>query len=328
MGGSLPLSVPVIGRGTPGAAGEHQAPSSAIGGRDVAWTRAGVPARCRRPRPCCLSQYRADVGDGEDKSGSRRRWPPLATGPTTTGLAWSAGVGAAVLALFLIAGCARQSAAGERSLLHQNWESIGFGDDTDQLEVTYGVNDPEGPERCREPHRVVVVSQTSTEVRIRIDVEQLLAHDPDCRSVLVTETVTLDDPLGDRLLYNDTNATGWGAVDGEIVIVDPIECEGCNATEAPVGCSIDAVRLAVEANIDGGMRLAGDPRCTATHLVVDIDLGSGGCPPVESVSPCADVETAFFEARDGLWQVVTYGEGETCATVADATGIQFPAEVC
>ena len=110
---------------------------------------------------------------------------------------------------------------------------------------------------------------------------------------------------------------------------EPDACEGCNATVAPVGCSANAVHLAIEANIDGGIRVAGEPRCTDTHLVVDIDTGSSGCPPTEGEpSPCANVKTAFFEARDGGWQVVTYGAGETCASVAAATGIEFPAEVC
>jgi len=110
---------------------------------------------------------------------------------------------------------------------------------------------------------------------------------------------------------------------------EPDGCEGCNATVAPVGCSANAVRLAIEANIDGGIRVAGEPRCTDTHLVVDIDTGSSGCPPTEGEpSPCANVKTAFFEARDGTWQVVTYGAGETCASVAAATGVEFPDEVC
>jgi hypothetical protein len=110
---------------------------------------------------------------------------------------------------------------------------------------------------------------------------------------------------------------------------EPGGCEGCNATVAPVGCSANAVHLAIEANIDGGIRVAGEPRCTDTHLVVDIDTGSSGCPPTEGEpSPCANVKTAFFEARDGAWQVVTYGAGETCASVAAATGIEFPDEVC
>ena len=111
---------------------------------------------------------------------------------------------------------------------------------------------------------------------------------------------------------------------------EPGTCEGCNATSAPVGCSADAVHRAIEANIDGGIRVAGEPRCTDTHLVVDIDTGSSGCPPTEGaeVSPCANVKTAFFEARDGQWQVVTYGPGETCASVEEATGVRFPDEVC
>jgi hypothetical protein len=42
MGGRKPLSVPLTGPGTPGVPGEHQVPSSAIGGRGCPWTRTGV----------------------------------------------------------------------------------------------------------------------------------------------------------------------------------------------------------------------------------------------------------------------------------------------
>ena len=42
MGGSAPVSVPLMGPGTPGVPGEHQVPLSAIGGRGCPWTRTGV----------------------------------------------------------------------------------------------------------------------------------------------------------------------------------------------------------------------------------------------------------------------------------------------
>ena len=42
MGGSAPVSVPLMRPGTLGAPGEHQVPSSAIGGRGRPWARVGV----------------------------------------------------------------------------------------------------------------------------------------------------------------------------------------------------------------------------------------------------------------------------------------------
>lgn len=213
------------------------------------------------------------------------------------------------------------------------WFDGEFGSAASEVRLRFYGPDPDGGSACDEIRRVEV-TESALEVQILIKV--YAAENGDWASCPRSEqwaTAVLDEPLGERTIVGFGGGVALRVEGDELVVVPesmPCGRSECNTAPAhPASCDSDVVRLAFE-QIDGGIRAAGDRGCNGSFLVAGIDVGSGGCPPTEGAgtSPCRNEKRAFFVANAGQWRLVTYGTGETCESVRQLTGIEFPDQVC
>lgn len=227
-------------------------------------------------------------------------------------------------------------AEAEQGYGGRTWRTARLGEEPNQVIVGFAGPDPAAGEGCRESYEPEGHVGTGDVVAmIYVKVPHPMA-DASCPTTPVEVVVTVDGL--DGLAEGDVIEAGYSAyryrLTGERfdLIPESTPCgrADCSApSPAPSPCTTEAYRAAIELGIDGNIFLDGEQRCDGSFLVTGIDVGSGGCPPAENEpSPCARVKTAYFVARDGGWAVVTYGEGLTCADVADMTEIRFPAVVC
>jgi hypothetical protein len=215
------------------------------------------------------------------------------------------------------------------------WRDARLGDGPDQVVVGFTGPDPAGGEGCQESYEPETYVADDGVVRIALKVPHPMA-DASCPTTRVEVTVDVEGAGG--LAEGDVIESGYSgyryrlagqdfALMPETTPCGRVDCSTPSPVPSP--CTTEAYRAALERGIDANIFLQGEPRCDGSFLVTGIDVGSGGCPPVENEpSPCARVKTAYFVARDGGWGVVTYGEGLTCADVAASTEIRFPDALC
>jgi hypothetical protein len=211
----------------------------------------------------------------------------------------------------------------------------GTGDPTELTLVYWGL-DAEAGEHCTA--RVEVESEVAAdgvlEAEIILYPVEASRDWGDCPRTEQRLALHLDEPLGDAPLRHQfgdlavrANASGVYEPIAETTPCGRVDCSIPSPDPAP--CDGDAVREAFATEVDGGIRTEGEPRCDGSFLVVDMDIGSSGCPPTEGEeSPCKRVKRAYFVANAGHWSIVTYGTDVTCEEVRYDTGIRFPTEVC
>jgi len=194
--------------------------------------------------------------------------------------------------------------------------------------------DPGSGPACDETYAPEVRTDDARNVVV-ITLEVLFPRaDPACAQVPREVIVDLGQPLAGRQIQDQRTGRRYRQV-GDVFEVVPestpcgrADCSTASPTPAP--CEADAYRDAVD-TIDGGIHLGAD-RCDGSFLVLEIDVGSGGCPPPDGPepSPCANIKLAYFVANNGAWRLVTYGSPQftTCDDVAAETLIRFPAALC
>jgi hypothetical protein len=215
----------------------------------------------------------------------------------------------------------------------QPFTEVRPGDGDDQVVVGFLGPDPSSGEGCDETYEPEVRVDERNVVVVTLKALHPRA-DPACARVPREVTVDLAQPLAGRQIREQWTSRRYQP-DGDAFTLVP-ESTPCGRTEcstpspSPAPCETTAYRAAVD-TIDGGIRLASYERCDGSFLILGIDIGSSGCPPVEGPerSPCARGKTAYFVANNGTWRLVTYGGDETtCDYVADSTLIRFPASLC
>lgn len=250
------------------------------------------------------------------------------------------------LASGLLVGCGSGSdepsatgANGEPEPAHdvRPWVRVEATDDPRELTLVYWGPDAAADERCssRDEVETQVGDDGVLEATIYSYPTDAAARDEGgCPMALRRIALHLDEPLGDarlRVGFSDlsvqANAEGGYEPIAETTTCGRVDCSTPSPEPAP--CDGDAVQEAFDSQVDGGIRATGEMRCDGSFLVVDMDVGSSGCAPVEGgTSPCRRVKRAYFVANAGRWRIVTYGTDHTCDQVLYATGIQYPAELC
>ncbi|MDQ1481430.1 MAG: hypothetical protein QOI44_2291 [Actinomycetota bacterium] len=212
------------------------------------------------------------------------------------------------------------------------WRDARLGDKANEVILGFTGPDPSAGAECVESYKPEVVRRDdgTREVLIQVPNPMARASCPTRRIEVSVELATLTE--GDVIEAGFSNYR-YRLTDGRFEVVPEstpcgrADCSTSSPTPAP--CSTASYQEAIEREIDGNIRIVGDPHCDGSFLVIGIDTGSGGCAPAEgAASPCANAKSAYFVARDRKWSVVTYANALTCADVATMTAIRFPASLC
>lgn len=108
------------------------------------------------------------------------------------------------------------------------------------------------------------------------------------------------------------------------------DCDPGEPEPEPARCNRRSYELAIANQIDDGGFAFREVACDGEHLTLRVDVGAGLCPPEatkEERRECAREKVAFFVARKGAWEIVTYAERGDCATVQSIEP-GFPDSVC
>lgn len=220
-----------------------------------------------------------------------------------------------------------------RPWTNRSWRAPQLTDDPTAIVLTYRGPSPDDGAECEEQPVATAEPSEPGVVAVWVKLFDDWA-DPSCPMVDQQITLTLDEPLGDRVL--EEPSTGWRyRLSGDRLAVVP-ESTPCGRADCstpalqPSPCDTATIRAAVDREIDGGIRLNGEPQCDGSFLVITIDTGSSGCPPTdgEGPSPCQNLSRAYFVAREGQWRIVTYAADLTCTAVDNSTHILFPTSMC
>jgi hypothetical protein len=215
----------------------------------------------------------------------------------------------------------------------RTWLDARRGDKTNEVILGFTGPDPSAGAECVESYKPQVVTLDDGIREVLINVPNPMAS-PTCPTKRIEVSVELDALTEGDVIEAGYSNYRYRLTDGRFDLMpESTPCARANCSTpspTPAPCASASYREAIEREIDGNIRVVGDPRCDGSFLVIGIDTGSGGCAPTEgAASPCANEKTAYFVARDGKWSIVTYGDALTCAKVAAMTSdIRFPAALC
>ena len=212
------------------------------------------------------------------------------------------------------------------------WSDARLGDATNDVAVGFNGPDPSAGAACVESYKPEVVTADNgiREVFVKVP-------NPMARATCPTRRIEVSVKI-DALTEGDVIESGYSGYRYRLtgrrfeLMAESTPCARTDCSTpspTPALCAASAYREAIERDIDGNIRIVGNPRCDGSFLVIGIDTGSGGCAASEgAVSPCANAQTAYFVARARKWSVVTYAKALTCADVAAMTDIRFPPALC
>lgn len=239
-----------------------------------------------------------------------------------------------VLIVLLVSACGRGDASGSGHVAPTSTTTRAYGFrpwydaayvSPQRIRITF--DGPSGG-ACSE-HDEGVINEEGDEVRVEVRfyepfVAQSCALSP--RSLIVR----LAAPLGTRHLRRVSDDTAFRDEDGRLVLIPestPCGRSDCSAAStSPAPCTDDAYAKAVKDNVDGGLTPT-DARCDGSFLIIAI-ANNSACQPEQYGGDCTKTQNAYFVAKNGNWNIVTLGRGQTCADVWRIAHIRFPSIVC
>jgi hypothetical protein len=234
----------------------------------------------------------------------------------------------------LVGACARGEQGGsrndattsttERAYSFRPWYDAAYVS-PERIRITF--DGPSGG-ACGE-HDQGVIHEDRDEVRVEVRFyEPFVALS--CALTPRSVVVSLAAPLGARRLRRVSDDTAFREEAGRLVLIPestPCGRYDCSAaSSSPASCAYDAYSKAVNDDVDGGLTPT-DPRCDGSFLVMTI-ANNSACQPEQYGGDCTKNQNAYFVAKDGNWNVVTLGQGQTCEDVWRLTHIRFPPILC
>jgi hypothetical protein len=237
----------------------------------------------------------------------------------------------AVLATAVLVGCGSRSSGSDGTkaigtYTFSYWRTAEPGPDGNQVVLVFDGPDPSAPRCWKEPHASVFSGVGSVEVDLRTYAPVASSGCPLTEQRL---TITLDEPLGNRVLVSRDPERAMKLVDGAFQVIPEstacgrVDCSTPSPT--PAACTLEAAGSRDYQNV-----AIPDGACDGSFLIGTIDDHLRGCPATGGVEQprCQRPAYAYYVAREGTWRAVSWNRDDSCDAVAARTGIRFPEAVC